>query len=330
MENLNTITTNPLVSIIIPVYNGSNYLREAIESALSQTYKNTEVIVVNDGSKDDEETDAIALSYGEKIRYFIKENGGVATALNMGIEHMKGEYFSWLSHDDVYYPEKIQSQIEYLKTYGDDFTIVYSDFDIIDSESQIIRKCVLNHDLLVKKPLYGILRTYIHGCSLLIPKKAFTQYGVFDVSLKFTQDYDLWLRLSKHYTFIHIDKTLIQSRHHSEQDSKKHWQEPKEGNIFWSKCVEGLEDKDILKCENSKVLFYAKMACFLKGTPYLNGYNRSKELSYKENPLLAFLFLQYYSLEKLLIKTGHFLSKRLEYRMNQFLKKREDGNNVSE
>ena len=89
----------PMVSIIIPVYNGANYLREAIDSALAQTYSNFEVIVVNDGSNDGGETDRIATSYGEKIRYFRKENGGVASALNMGIKHMKGDYFSWLSHD---------------------------------------------------------------------------------------------------------------------------------------------------------------------------------------------------------------------------------------
>ena len=75
----------PLISIVIPVYNGSNFLREAIDSALAQTYKNIEIIVVNDGSADDGETERIALSYGDKIRYFKKENGGVSSALNYGI-----------------------------------------------------------------------------------------------------------------------------------------------------------------------------------------------------------------------------------------------------
>ena len=98
----------PLVSIIIPVYNGSNYVKEAIDSALAQTYKNIEVIVVNDGSTDN--TEKIVKSYGDKIRYFYKENGGVASALNLAIENSKGEYISWLSHDDVYYPNKIQEQ----------------------------------------------------------------------------------------------------------------------------------------------------------------------------------------------------------------------------
>ena len=100
----------PLVSIVIPVYNGSNYMREAVDSALAQTYEHLEVIVVNDGSTDD--TEQIALSYGERIRYFRKENGGVSSALNLGISKMKGAYFSWLSHDDIYSPTKVSDAIK--------------------------------------------------------------------------------------------------------------------------------------------------------------------------------------------------------------------------
>ena len=111
---------NPLVSIIIPVYNGSNYLSQAIDSALAQTYKNIEIIVVNDGSKDDGATEKIALSYGDKIRYYAKENGGVSSALNYGIEKMKGEYFSWLSHDDKYTPSKIEDQMSLRKNLATD------------------------------------------------------------------------------------------------------------------------------------------------------------------------------------------------------------------
>ena len=102
---------HPLVSIIIPVYNGSKYMCEAIESALSQTYDNIEILLINDGSADGGKTEEIALSYGNKIKYFYKENGGVSSALNFGIKNMKGEYFSWLSHDDSYEPKKIEKQI---------------------------------------------------------------------------------------------------------------------------------------------------------------------------------------------------------------------------
>ena len=89
----------PKISIIIPVYNGSNYLQEAIESCLQQTYKEYEIIVVNDGSNDSGKTRAIAQKYDKQIRYFEKENGGVSSALNFGISKMEGDFFAWLSQD---------------------------------------------------------------------------------------------------------------------------------------------------------------------------------------------------------------------------------------
>jgi glycosyltransferase involved in cell wall biosynthesis len=106
----------PKVSIVVPVYNGADYLHEAIDSAFAQTYPNIEVVVVNDGSKDDGQTERIALSYGEALRYFCKPNGGVASALNRGIAEMSGEFFSWLSHDDLYTKDKIATIQSLLQT----------------------------------------------------------------------------------------------------------------------------------------------------------------------------------------------------------------------
>ena len=93
----------PKVSIVIPAYNASNYLSEAIDSALKQTYENIEIIVINDGSGDDGATRQIALSYGDKIRYYEKENGGSSSALNLGIVDMTGEWFSWGHFDTQAY-----------------------------------------------------------------------------------------------------------------------------------------------------------------------------------------------------------------------------------
>ena len=109
---------NPKVSIIIPVYNGSNFMKCAIDCALAQTYENTEIIVVNDGSNDDGKTEAIALSYGEQIRYFSKPNGGVSSALNCGIANMTGDYFAWLSHDDAYSATRIEDAVKLLKSHN--------------------------------------------------------------------------------------------------------------------------------------------------------------------------------------------------------------------
>lgn len=205
----------PKVSIIIPVYNGSNYMREAIDSALMQTYKNIEVLVINDGSYDHGATRKIALSYNNKIRYFEKLNGGVATALNLGIREMSGKYFSWLSHDDVYYPDKIEKQIEYLIQQDKKNIILYSDYDFIDNESKHIRSYKVQH----KEPFRICLLSSwpINGCTTLIDKSFFDENGFFDENAKYSQDYYLWFKLANKYEFVHMPDPLIKSRIHNEQ-----------------------------------------------------------------------------------------------------------------
>lgn len=175
----------PKVSIIIPVYNGSNYLREAIESALSQTYRNYKIIVVNDGSTDNGATEEIALSYSDRIRYYRKENGGTSSALNFAIKRMEGEYFSWLSHDDLYYPDKIKRQIEELNGLEDKNTIIMTDIDGLNENYQkIYQTNYIDH--IKQFPLRGKLRLHpivynqTHGCTLLMPTVCFKEFGLFD------------------------------------------------------------------------------------------------------------------------------------------------------
>jgi glycosyltransferase involved in cell wall biosynthesis len=212
---------NPLVSIVIPVHNGSNYLREAIESALTQTYKNIEVLVINDGSTDNGETEKIALTYGNNIKYYKKPNGGVASALNVGIEKMQGEYFSWLSHDDLYFPDKILNQIDILKNGTDKNIVLYSDIVYIDSDSKVLSYLKLPHyEPKMFRPAF-IQSGLINGCTLLVPKICFEICGIFNVNLKTTQDYDMWFRISEKFEFKHICSYLIYSRIHPNQGSMK-------------------------------------------------------------------------------------------------------------
>lgn len=214
------IDMQPKVSIVIPVYNGANYMREAIDSALNQTYENCEVIVVNDGSTD--ETEQIALSYGDRIRYFSKENGGVSTALNVGIENMEGEYFSWLSHDDVYYPWKIERQMNALSQRGDDRTIVYGNWDRLQMPEGVVRALPPNYRYRGRDywcELRPVLFGLINGCTILIHKSHFERAGLFDESLMTAQDYDMWFRIFRNQQVIHLDEPLIMYRVHEKQGS---------------------------------------------------------------------------------------------------------------
>jgi len=211
----------PLVSIVIPIYNGSRYMREAIDSALEQTYKNIEVIVVNDGSTDN--TEEIALSYGNRIRYFSKENGGVATAVNLGIENMNGEYFAWLSHDDIYYPAKIEKQIEALYANGDMTAIVHSNYDVLDMDTG---KCT-HYDwfaIYSEKQLtnsnFAPIFFCIHGCSILVHKSHFKRVGMYDTALKATQD-SVWLfHAMRGQRSVFVRDYLFIGRDHSERGQR--------------------------------------------------------------------------------------------------------------
>lgn len=257
-----------MVSIIIPVYNGSNYMKEAIDSALAQTYKNIEIIVINDGSNDGGKTDAIAKKYGDKIRYYKKENGGVSTALNYGIEKMEGKYFSWLSHDDLYLPNKIEEEINYLKRNKIKKGIIFSDYYLIDKKGKILSKCIKPHNEIVEKPEYALYRGHINGNSLLIPKEAFEECGVFDTKLRCAQDYLLWYEMMKKYKFYHIPKMLVCSRVHQQQVTETNPLVDKEGNWFWTKIVDEMPIHRRIELEGSNYNFLHEMAKFLKDTPY--------------------------------------------------------------
>ena len=284
MTYKNSSKFNPKVSIVIPVFNGSNYMREAIDSAIAQTYQNIEIIVVNDGSNDNGKTREIALSYGDKIRYFEKENGGVSTALNLGIKEMKGEYFSWLSHDDVYYPNKVETQVECLINYNNHHAIVYSEWDIINEKSELTCSVSFkNHsekDLF--KPLYPLLNNLIQGCSLLIPSKYFLEIGVFKENLKTTQDYDLWFDFLRISPIIFCKDKIIKSRVHDDQTSKAigHFIEE---NILWINFMEKISEKEILSLFATRLEFFVNINKFLSSTPYFDA------LKYSENIINSIL-----------------------------------------
>ena len=240
---------DPLVSIIVPVYNGANYMREAIDSALAQTYSNIEIIVVNDGSNDGGMTRDIALSYGDKIRYFEKTNGGVSTALNLGIKNMRGKYFSWLSHDDIYLPEKVQVEIDALRKAGDMSRVVYSN----DSSLRMPKRTIIeniNRNFYRQEfletgafaPLFG----FISGCTLLIPKFYFDVYGGFDETFRAVQDYKKWFEMFRGKRLVYIRRSLILSRQHTEQTTHTYGIRMSEEHWLYNWMVYNLNSDDLI------------------------------------------------------------------------------------
>lgn len=259
----------PKISIVIPVYNGANYMRMAIDSALGQTYP-CEVVVVNDGSRDDGATDEIARSYGDRIRYVHKENGGVATALNAGIEHMQGDYFCWLSHDDYYLPKKVEHQVQALQEYGAD-TILYGGYRLLfvrDKYSIPLNflRTYSREDL--DKPLFPVFRGLANGCTVMIHRGHFDRVGLFDPALPTTQDYDLWFRMFRGARVRYCDTRDVVMRQHELQGSRVIPSHAEEASRLWIKMDEQLFDYERAELFGTPRLFYSTTRAFLEDTPY--------------------------------------------------------------
>jgi glycosyltransferase involved in cell wall biosynthesis len=234
----------PKVSIVIPVYNGARYMRAAIDSALAQTYQNIEVLVVNDGSDDGGQTDSIARSYGQRLRYFPQENGGVASALNRGIREMKGRYFAWLSHDDAFLPEKIASQVDFLNK-NKAFAACYSDYFRIDAAGAITGKVAMPWLPREKalKALFG--RQYINGSTMVIKRECFDQVGMFDEHLRYTQDMEMWFRLLQRFEIGRVPQALAEQRVHPEQGSRETKPFQKEAQLIFDRLFANIYGKDL-------------------------------------------------------------------------------------
>lgn len=280
-QNLNKFF-RPLVSVIIPVYNGMDYVKEAIDSVLAQTYTNFEIVIVNDGSTDNLES--IILGYGKRIRYYNKNNGGVATALNLAIEKSKGEYISWLSHDDLYYPDKLEKQIGSLSKLNAQLrfkTILYSNYSVINENSQEIARLNFEneHDInKLKYPLYPLLSGLINGCTLLIPKKCFTKMGYFDPKLKATQDYDLWYKMFPKYHIQFMSNYFVKTRVHSNQSTKTLPTVAKECDELWIKMVKRLSKKQKIAIGNSVIGFYLRTQKITRQAGYFGAYSYLTEI----------------------------------------------------
>lgn len=260
---------HPLVSIVIPVYNGSDYLREAVDSALAQTYPDVEVLVVNDGSDDGGATEAIALSYGGRIRYFRQENGGVASALNLGVREMRGEYFSWLSHDDVYLPRKVGREVAALGECGGD-AIVYSDYEWIDASSRHVEVFRAGRITAPQFRMTLVTDIPVNGCTVLVPRRCFGEVGLFDERLKFTQDYDLWFRMARRYPFLHIPEVLIRSRIHAGQETRRRSAEClAEGNASFTRFLDEVAREQSPSPDPVLTRFFFRAAVRLKRRGYI-------------------------------------------------------------
>jgi glycosyltransferase involved in cell wall biosynthesis len=212
----------PLISVIMPVHNGEKFLNRAVESILSQTYREFEFIIINDGSTD--RTDSIIRSYSDKrIVYLKKEaNAGVVDCLNLGLRTAKGSFIARMDADDISLPQRFQSQIDVL-TASSDVLVVGTDYFIVGGErtqgykrifSTLKRK--IDSDYLKTVLLFS--PCFCHPSVMM--KNVFGELNVlYDRTAVHTEDYKLWTDLSFHGKFHFINAPLLKYRVHTSQVS---------------------------------------------------------------------------------------------------------------
>ncbi|MBC8432937.1 MAG: glycosyltransferase family 2 protein [Desulfobacterales bacterium] len=210
------ISNSPIVSVIIPTYNRAKLLERAVNSVLRQTYKELELIIVNDSSKDETEK-AIKKYADDRIKYIChQKNLGGSAARNTGIKAAQGKYIALLDDDDGWFPEKLEKQVKHFAEVSDNVGLVYSGFEVIDMNGIVIQKTYPKF----KGNLYMRLleRSMIGGSSVpLIKRTCFKKVGLFDQSLRSCQDWDMWMRISEHYAFDFIPEILTKMYSHSHQ-----------------------------------------------------------------------------------------------------------------
>lgn len=200
---------SPKVSIILPTYNRAYLIGRAIQSILNQTYQDFEIIIIDDGSKDD--TEKIIRGFKEKdnrIKYIsFDANKGAAAARNAGIKMSKGEYITFQDSDDEWVIDKLEKQMKVIETSSENI-VVYCGFWRIDGDEKIYIPDIniLNREGNINKEL--LKGNFVDTPSILLPKKNLEKVGMFDENLSRLQDWDLAIRLSKYYNFKLIDEPL--------------------------------------------------------------------------------------------------------------------------
>jgi len=254
------------VTILIPVYNGGSFLIQAIESALAQTWPAIEVLVIDDGSDDDGHTERVCQSFGTRIRYLRQENGGVAAALNTGIAAMTGRYLTWLSHDDLYDPRKVEVQMKALAAQSGP-CVIFGGYATMDEHCTILAEIETNAGYRSDQPLWAILEGRINGCTILLERTLLERHGGLDVGLPTTQDYELWWRLALHYPFVYVPGALVRHRVHAGQGShgRRHIEE---ASLLWMEMLEWVPEEKACAHSGSEMAFLLRARDFLQKTGY--------------------------------------------------------------
>jgi len=270
------MSDNPKISVVMPVWNGGKYVREAIDSILNQTFSDFEFIIIDDGSTD--QTIAIIESYDDpRIRLFKREHEGIVSALNFGVEHARADWIARQDADDLSHPRRFEWQ--WRAVHRQNGTVLcYGNADYIDEnggralvrESHFARtQALLRVLMLFKCPI-------IHT-SVLFNKDAFSAAGGYLQEERHAEDYGLWGRMLADGRFAPVSKRLVRFRVHPESISNKCGTEQSSLTIKLrrqhSRLFSGLDDNAAQRMSERMqsgkfVDWVAGCFAYLRSTPY--------------------------------------------------------------
>lgn len=207
MKDTNSV---PTVSVCIPTYNRRNYLKETLQSVFAQTYKDYEVVIVDDGSTDS--TEEMIRGTGYPVKYYWVNHIGQYAARNKLIELAQGEYITFVDSDDLLFPDAIERLIKAIEAHGPN-VIAYGAHVGVDEKGRYVkRKQRLLPSGNITAELFEFI--YVHSCGMMCPKKLFEEVGGFDTSLRCCAFYKLLLKMSVKYKFIPVKGPTFKRRRH--------------------------------------------------------------------------------------------------------------------
>lgn len=222
--------SKPLVSIIVPSYNGGAYLREALDSLLAQSYPNIEILLLDDASTDD--TPAIAVEYADRITYIRQStNLGIYDNVNIGIQRARGSLIATYHADDIYLPTMVEEQVAYLMGHPEVGAVFCSDI-FVDAEGREYKRLVLQPELRGERPLdFGVvvnaLLTYKNRflvCpTAMVRASVHEQVGVYRQDrYRNSADLEMWLRIARSYPLAILESHLMKYRHFHGNSSQRY------------------------------------------------------------------------------------------------------------
>lgn len=266
----------PLVSVIIPAYNAELYIKEALESVLGQTYQEFEIIVIDDGSTDNQkEIISTLMEKDDRIKYFYQENSGVSIARNHGILLSKGDYLAFLDADDVWYPNNLELKVE--KFESGKFGLVHSSANIIDERSNITGQSIIGKEGSLLEDMLMWKETCIPGpSSVLVKKEVIEEIGDFDTNLSTAADQDFFFRVASKYSIGRVEGITWNYRLHESNMHKYIKQMEQDVLYVYNKAAKN----GLFQNKSFKHKCFAKMYKILAASWWGDGKNKARAIKY--------------------------------------------------